>query len=393
AFTNYFPKVDAGAVAMKSNKYLLEAEIPEMNLPVYDGNPANIETATQFAYFPGMELNMLDYTNAAFVMAVQPLYVGGKIRNGNKLAALAEEVNEMNVNLTTDEVLAKTEEYYWNIVALSEKKKTLDSYQKMLENLLSDVTVSYNAGLVQKSDMLKVKFELSNVESNKLKLENGLSLLKMMLCIHMGIPYSETIQMADTELNIVPPTTIYTNPEEALQNRYEYQMLGKAIDAETLQKRMARGEFMPQLAVGVQGMYLDMMDQHNTYGLAFATLSVPLSGWWGGSHKIQEHQIKVAMAQNSKAEKSELLVLQINKSYLDLSESYDQIQVATNSLDEAQEYLNVVRDNYEAGIVTTSDLLEAQAMLQKSQDGLVNAQTRYKINMANYLLAIAKRSM
>jgi outer membrane protein TolC len=99
------------------------------------------------------------------------------------------------------------------------------------------------------------------------------------------------------------------------------------------------------------------------------------------------------MAQNSKAEKSELLLLQINKSYLELTESYDQIQVATNSLDEAQEYLNVVRDNYEAGIVTTSDLLEAQAMLQKSQDGLVNAQTRYKINMANYLLAIAKRSM
>ena len=48
AFTNYFPKVSASAVAMRSSDYLVKGTIPQMNLPVYDGNPANLATAAQF---------------------------------------------------------------------------------------------------------------------------------------------------------------------------------------------------------------------------------------------------------------------------------------------------------------------------------------------------------
>ncbi len=393
AFTNYFPKVDAGAVAMRSNKYLLEASLPEMNLPVYDGNPVNLPTATEFAYFPGMDISMLDYTNAAYIMAIQPLYMGGKIRNGNKLAGLGQEISEYTIHLTTDEVLAKTEAYYWSLVGLMEKKKTLNSYQKMLKELLSDVTVSYEAGIIQKSDVLKVKYKLSKVNGNELQIDNGITLLKMMLCQQMGIPFNENLQPENLKMELLPPSTVFMKPQEALVQRYEYQMLNTSVEAERLQRQMAIGENLPQLAVGVQGLYLDIIEDQNTYGIAFATLSIPISGWWGGSHKIQEHKIKMNIAQNDRDEKSELMILQINKAYNDLNESFEQINVAQKSLEEANEYLNVVSNNYEAGIISTSDLLEAQTMQQQSHDELVNAKTNYKIKMAKYLESIAQRNM
>lgn len=393
AFTNYFPKVDAGAVAMRSNKDLLEASIPEMNLPVYDGNPANIGITTEFAYFPGMDISMLDYTNAAYIMAIQPLYVGGKIRNGNKLAALGEEISQYSLNLTEDEILVKTESYYWSLVALQEKQNTLNSYQKMLESLLKDVNVSYGAGLIQKSDQLKVKYELTQVESKKLQLENGLAMLKMMLCQHMGLPLDQDIQPADNNLEIIAPLSVYMDAANAIPQRNEYQMLKMSIEAERLQKQMAVGENLPQLAVGVQGLYLDVLDDQNSYGLAFATLSVPLSGWWGGSHKIKEHQIKMNIAQNNRDEKSELMVLQINKSYRDLTEGYEQIRVATSAIEEALEYFDVVQDNYDAGMVSTSDLLEAQTMKQQSADNLIDAKTRYKTKLAIYLQSVGQRAL
>ena len=393
AFTNYFPKVDAGAVAMRSNKDLLEASIPEMNLPVYDGNPANIGLATEFAYFPGMDISMLDYTNAAFIMAIQPLYVGGKIRNGNKLAALGEELSQYALNLTEDEILVKTESIYWNLVSLQEKRKTLNSYQKTLESLLEDVNVSYEAGLIQKSDQLKVKYELSKLESNKLKLENGIAMVKMMLCHHLGLPLDQDIQPYEDSLQVIIPQVVFTDASVALTNRNEYQMLKMAIEAERLQKQIAIGENLPQLAVGVQGLYLDVLDKQNSYGIAFATLSVPLSGWWGGSHKIKEHQIKMNIAQNNRDEKSEMMIVQINKNYRDVTEGFEQIRVATSSLEEAQEYLNVVQDNYDAGLVNTSDLLEAQTMKQQSADKLIDAKTHYKTKLAIYLQSVGQRIM
>ena len=385
AFTGYFPKVDAGAMAMKSNKGLLEAEIPEMNLPVYDGNPASLANPVQFTYFPGMSLELLDYANAGFLTAVQPVYVGGRIRNGNKLASLGEEFSEYQLNLTRDEILVATEYYYWTILALEEKKKTLEGYEMLLNSLMNDVNVSYEAGLVQKSDLLKVQLELNNIKTNKIKLENGLALLKMTLAQHIGIEYSENIEIADTIIPVQEPSLSFYNPEEALLNRNEYQMLNKAVDAEILQKKMARGEYLPSVAVGVQGLYLDVMEQDKSFGLAFATVSIPISGWWGGSHKIQEHQLKVNIAQNNLDEKTEMLKLQMNKAYRDLNESYQQIAIAEISIEQADEHLSVVKNNYEAGVVGTSDLLEAQAMYQKAHDALVDAKATYKIKYAEYL--------
>jgi outer membrane protein len=389
AFTNYFPTINAGAVAMKANKGLLEIETPEMNLPVYNGNPATLPTATQFAYLPGMNLELLDYTNAAMVTAIQPLYVGGRVRNGNKLASIGEEFSQHQLNLTTEEVLMKTEYLYWTIMSLKEKKKTLQNYEKLLNNLLKDVSVSYEAGLIQKSDLLKVQLELNKVNANMLKVDNGLSLLQMSLAQHIGIEYSEDMSIADTVIQVVAPETIYNNPGQALVNRNEYQMLNKAVDAELLQKKMAVGEIMPSVAVGVQGLYLDVLEQQNSYGLVFATVSVPISGWWGGSHKIKEHQIKVDIAQNNLKEKSELLMLQMDKTYKNLLESYEQIKVSESSEQHASEHFAVVKDNFEAGVVSTSDLLEAQAIQQQSMDAVVDAKTTYKIKQAEYLMSVA----
>jgi outer membrane protein TolC len=390
AFTNYFPRVDAGALAFKSNKALLEAEIPEMNLPVYDGNPVNIPNATQFTYFPGMHIEMLDYTNAGFLSAIQPLYMGGKIRNGNKLAALGEEVSGYNLEMTSEEVVVKTESLFWTLTALKEKRKTLLSYEQLLNNLLKDVTVSYDAGLINKSDLLKIKIELSKVEASKLKLDNGLTMLKMSLAQHIGVAYSENFDIEKTPLEVVTPDDLYRNPQEALIDRNEYKMLSKAIDAEVLQKNMVRAEHLPSVAVGVQGLYLDVMEDQNTYGMAFATVSVPISGWWGGTHKMKEHKIKVEMAESNLAEKSELLLLQIEKAYMDMNESYSQILVAESTEEQAEEHLKVTRDNFDAGVIGTSDLLEAQAMRQDAQDAVVDVKTVYMIKQMNYLQAIAQ---
>lgn len=389
AYTNFFPKVDAQAFAMKSSDYLLDMKTPEMNLPVYDGNPANLATATQFAYVPGMNIQSLDYLNVGMVTATQPVYAGGRVRSGYKLASLGEKINEESLVLTTQQVVVKTEEYYWTLVSLNAKLNTLNSYEKMLNSLLKDVQVSYDAGLIQKSDLLKVQLKINEIHANKLKLNNGIDLTKMALCQHIGIPYSDSLTVADTTFADVLPQSLYAQPEAALANRSEYQMLNKAIDAQILQKRLAKGEFMPQLAVGVMGQYLDIADKQNTYGIAFASLKIPISDWWGGSHKIQEHKIKIDIAKNNLDEKSELLKLQMEKTYKELTESYQQITVAKSLEKEAREHLKVVIDNYEAGIMSTSDLLEAQATFQEAEDGLVNAKSTYQIRQVYYKQAIA----
>jgi outer membrane protein TolC len=390
AFTKYFPTVSAAATAFKSSKNFIDIKTEAMNLPVYDGSLANVGAATQFAYVPPISIQTLDYANTAMVTAIQPLYAGGRIRTGNKLAELNGVVTQSQYNLTKSEILVTTEDYYWNLVALNEKTITLKNYEKLLKELLKEVGDFYDAGLVKKSDLLKVRLELNKVEGNKLKLTNGTDILKMAFSQHLGIPYTENFNVQDSLTTIVHPQNYYAETGSALQKREEFKMLNKAVEAEELQKKMTNGEFLPQLAVGVGGMYLDMIEQGNTYGLAFATVSIPISEWWGGIYKKQEHKIKIDIAKNSLEQNSELLQLQMSKAYKDLTEGYKQIDIAKTSLNQAVEYQKEMEDNYNAGITSLSDLLEARAITQETKDTYIDSKTKYKIAIAKYLLTIGE---
>lgn len=389
AFTNYFPKISASAMAMRSPDYLVKANTPEMNLPVYDGNAANLANATQYAYVPSLAINAVDYVNMASVSAALPLYAGGQIRNGNKLAQLGEDVSRRQQAMTTTDVLVRTDQLYWSIVSLNEKLKTLDSYRALLDTLNRDVTSFTKAGLAQKNDLLKVQLKQNEMQSNRLKLVNGIELSKRALCQHIGIAYDSLLVLSDypvVETLLSAPQTV----TEAIANRPEYQMLSKATEAEELQKKMTKGELMPQLALGAMAAYVDVANSGVTQKFAFASLSIPISDWWSGSHKIKQQNLKIEKARNKLSETSELLELQIKQADNELKESFDQVLLAKKSVEQAQENLKVTNDNYRTGNIGISDLLEAQAMLQSTKDNLTNSECNYQVARSKYLQATGK---
>ena len=390
AFTAYFPKVDAAAFAMRANKGLIEADIPQMDLPVYDGNPASLQAPTQFTYFPGMSLELLDEANIVAITAVQPLYAGGRIVNGNRLAALGVDISQQQLALEEKEIVAATEMYFWTIISLQEKKKTIASYEKLLQNLQKDVNTAFEAGLVHKSDVLKVQLKLNEVKTNRLKLENGLSLLKQNMAIHIGVPYDRKMAFRSEIGRIAPPEQVFRNKSEALNLRTERHLLSRVVEAEQLQKKMARGELLPEVFVGATAYGLDAFDQKTARGILFAGVKVPISAWWGGYHKLQEHNARIEIAKNQLSETEALLQLQMEKTYNELTEAYEQIQLARQTVSQAQEHLKMVKDNFDAGVMSTSDMLEAEALYQQALDALVDMETGYKIKMSNYLKATAQ---
>ncbi len=389
AFTNYFPKVSASAMAMRAPDYLIKGNTPTIKLPVSDATGANLDAATQFAYLPPMSINAVDYMNMASVSAALPVYAGGQIRNGNKLATIGVEVSNKQKTMTITDVLVRTEQLYWTIISLNEKLKTLDSYRSLLDTLNRDVTNFNKAGLAQRNDLLKVQLKQNELQSNRLKLINGISLTKRALCQHIGIAFDSTLLLSD--LPFVPasvPMPVTAN--EAVTNRMEYQLLNKAAEAEELQLKMIRGGLMPQLAFGAMAAYVDIANSNSTQKFAFASLSVPITDWWGGTHKIKQQQIKIEKARNKLSETYELLALQIEQADNELKENFDQVQLAEKSVEQARENLKVTDDNYRSGNIGISDLLEAQALFQSSNDNRTNNRCNYQIARAKYLQAIGE---
>jgi len=381
AFTNYFPIVSASALAMRSPDYLIKGKIP--NIPIFADATS---TGTPIGFTPAMSLNMLDYVNTANISVSMPLYVGGRIRNGNKLAILGEDVSRKQQVLTTTEVLVKTEELYWTLISLKEKQKTLTSYQSLLDTLCHDVNIFQRAGMVQRNDLLKVQLKQNEMQTNRLKLDNGIELTTMALCQQIGLVYDSTLVFISQPITpLVMPELV--DAQIAVTNRVEYQLLNKAVEAEELQRKVSLGEYLPQLSVSAIGFYVDAANSSQNNALALVNLSIPISDWWGGAHKIKQQRMKIEKAKSTLAETTELLGLQVEQVNNELHESWFQVQVSKKSVEQARENMKVTEDNYRAGAVGISDLLEAQAIFQGAKDNLTDAQCNYQIKMAKYLQA------
>jgi len=388
AFTNYFPVVSISGTAMRSSDYLMKLKTPEMNLPVYDGNPANLASATQFAYIPSIGINALDYMNVANVSVALPVYMGGRIRNGNALASLGENVSKQQKSIVVTDVLIRTEELYWNLISLKGKRKTLLSYKTMLDTLYRDVNNYYTSGMVQRNDLLKVQLKQNEMESNLLKIDNGIVMTTRSLCQFIGIQYDSTIIFNEQPSGENRFPSQIEDPKNAVANMVELKLLNKAVEAEKLQKKMALGELMPQISLSGMGVYYDVMNKTDKAALALVNVSIPITGWWGGSHKIKQQQMKVEKAIVDRDETAELLSLQAEQAANELKESWSQLKLSEKSVEQARENLKVTDDNYRSGVVGISDLLEAQALFQSSNDNLNDALCGYQIKKAKHLQSI-----
>jgi len=163
-------------------------------------------------------------------------------------------------------------------------------------------------------------------------------------------------------------------------------LLEKSVEAEELQTKIKRGEYLPQAAIGISEMYMKFDEsKKRTFGMVFGTVSVPISGWWSGSYELQERSIKEEIAENNFKNNSELLLLQIEKAWQDLNDAYKQYLLSKESKSQAEENFKVNEDSYKNGISTVSDLLEAQALLQQTQDQLTEAKANYIVKKTTYL--------
>ena len=387
ALTKYFPSISAGGAMFEAQKNLMEISTQGGNLPVYDGKDlASLQTATEFAYMPASTMGLMKSGTVGMVTAVQPVFAGGRIVNGNKLASLGEDVSEYKNRMARNDVLLQTEEQYWRLVSLNEKLKTIQAYEDMLESLLRQVQDAFDAGLVLRNDLLKVRLKQSEVLLNMSKLENGKKLAEMAFCQHIGIPYDSTLVLADTLSVGGHPEGYYVEHKEALERRAEYMLLQASVRAEGLQSSMKLGEYLPQVGVGVSGLYMKLDEaKGRTVGMVFGTVSIPLSSWWEASHTLQERSAKEQMAENIMRDRSELLLLQMEKARRDMTDAYAQYALSMEAREQAEENLKLNSDSYRSGLTTVSDLLEAQALLQQSQDGLTDAKAQYVVKMTTYL--------
>ena len=386
AFTKFFPNISGTGMWFNANKGMAQTELnlseqitPELGMALAQTLPAEALAALGNP----ISVSMMKNGTIAGINAVQPVFAGGQIINGNKLAKVGEDVSRLQLQLSENEVEKQTEQYYWQLVSLQEKMKTIEAVQALLADIYKDVDVAVRAGVAMRNDLLQVQLRQNEVESQKLKVQNGISIVRLLLAQYCGLS-NDSFAVSVCDGFAIASVPQQQDRQQALLQTPEYQLLNKQVEATKLQTKMEIGKTLPTVGVGAGYNYHNLLDNNHSFAMVFATVSVPISDWWGGSHAIKRKKIAQQQAEEQLADNSELLKIRMQNAWNNVEESRQQLEIAQRSIEQAEENLRLNRDYYKAGTSKMSDLLEAQLLYQQSLDRRTDAFADYQNKLLEY---------
>ena len=391
AFTKYFPNVSGTGLWFNANKGMAQTTITPSEVVPSDLATAlatMLPAASLASLANPISVSMMKNGTIGALTAVQPVFAGGQIINGNKLAKVGEDVSRLQLQLSENEVEKTAEQYFWQLASLQEKMKTVEAVDTLLAGIHKDVDVAVRAGLAMRNDLLQVQLRQNDIQSQRLKLQNGISIVRLLLSQYCGL--RDTSFVITYQLDVPSALLSRQDHNQALLGTAEYQLLGKQVEAANLQKKLAVGQNLPSVAVGAGYNYHNLLDNNHTFGMVFATVSVPISDWWGGSHAIKRRKIEYQQAQEQLEDNAELLKIRMQNAWNGVEESYQQLQLAKRSIEQAEENLRLNRDYYRAGTSRMSDLLEAQLLYQQTRDKHTDAYADYQNKLLEYKHAIGQ---
>lgn len=334
-----------------------------------------IEISLQGAYMAGLKVE-------------RPVFAGGKILAANKIAGISVKMAKDNIKLQKMNKISEVDSACWIYVSVQEKVQLAQTSVNMLSALLKRVQNSYNAGLVNQNEVLKVQVEYNKATLDLQKAKSGRELARMSLCRVTGLSF-ETPVVTDSIINCFTNLLSQLGNEDVTQ-RPEYQLLERQVALEEQKIKTIRADYLPSIGVSVGynyigGIKFNGTDYNQDNLSVMGSVKIPLFNWGEGKQKVVAAKASKEIKELELAKNSQLLQLEIEKAKLNLQDASFRIQTATDALQQAVENLRISNNNYEVGRELMTDLLIARTQWEKAYNEVIEAKTEYKLQETEYL--------
>ena len=405
---NYLPKLDFNAFDL-ANTMSGSLALQSSMLPVFD-------MASQIAGMAEFPAMTVDYSMhnlfGASLMLTQPIYMGGKITAGYNMTKIGQRIADENIRLTESEVRVKVDEAYAMAVKAREMVDVAKSYETLLQELMKNVESAVRHGMRTRNDQMKVQVKLNQARLAITRADNAYNLARMNLCQIIGMPLDLRPSVAKPDVSSMVMSEVLSASADSVQvlSRPEYAMLQEKTELARQQVKLARSEFLPQLAAFATGGYSyggkvsvdatsSVGGQVNMYdktlidkfsGAIGVTLSVPIYHFGERKGKIRSAKASLQMAQLDLDDNRERMALELSQACNTLKEQMTALEIARLSVEQAEENLRLSRSAYDSGVETLSDHLEAQSLWQSALADEIDARAQLIVALSKWRKAAGK---
>ena len=329
----------------------------------------------------GLSYNIHNLMGGALTVT-QPIYMGGKITAMNQITDLAQQLAREMRDSKIEDVIYNVDAAYWQVVSLCAKQKLARSYVSLVEKLDNDVKAMVNEGVATRANQLAVDVKLNEANVDLTKVDNGVTLSRMLLAQLCGLPVNTMMTLADEgqdELGILLSPSTY-NLDEVFNKRHDVRSLELATKIYDQQVKVARSEMMPKLAA-VAALHATNPNSYdgfeNRFGAAFsvgATLRMPLWHWGGLSNKVKVAQVEANVKRLELDDAKEKIALQISQAAFRYQEAFKTYEATKANLAQADENLRIADIAFKEGMGTIDEVLAAQTAWLKANSEKIDAE-------------------
>lgn len=333
---------------------------------------------------------------AGTVMFTQPVFMGGAIVAMNKMADINEELAANSLEAKRQATLFSIDQAYWQVVSLRHKEKLAQSFVELVKKLDNDVQKMVEEGVATKSDRLNVSVKVNEAEMALMKVTDGLTLSKMLLCELCGLPVNEQVNLADEESDNIALSDVVALPdvELAKQNRPELKMLQNTVDLANQTTNLLKAGNLPKVLL-TGGYAISNPNNFNGFEKKFAgfwnvgvLVHVPIWNWGDVRYKVRASKGAATIANLELDEAREMIDLQVSQKAFLVNESNKKLAMAQSNIARAEENLRTANLGFKEGVIPSTTVIEAQTAWLQAQSQKIDAEIEVKLSQVELQKAL-----
>jgi outer membrane protein len=307
---------------------------------------------------------------------------------GLKAAKTTREFYQVNAQLTEEQVIERVANNYYQVYVQRQKLRVIDSTYKNTTEVRDIIKGQFDSGLARKIDLDRMNVNLSNIKTQRQQILNAVQLQENTLKFYMGMPIETKISIPETEFQVTP-LNLEETPDAT--NLTQYQLLKKQEQLYYYNKKAMQAEYYPTLAVTAGYNYIGQGPQlpwfakssDNVYWSDFsilgANLTVPIFNGFATRSRVRQADIEIRRTKEDLIDTKLSLDLAYQNARTQISNSLITITNQKENVQLAQDVLDNTQNNYQQGLATLTDLLDAENSYIEAQNNYTTALLDFKL--------------
>ncbi len=312
----------------------------------------------------------------------QLIYGGDRAKNTFKSAEYLQKASELDYDKDKTEIRLNIVNACYNLYKLQESDSLLEENQKVLGGRATDINNFVKQGLAIENDALRAQLAISNVETSRIEVQNGIAVANYNLALVLGLPENTQFQMdRNSLLDVKEVAPLETYIQAAIAGRADLQAADWRQKAVEKSVQIAKGAYLPTVVANANVYYSDPNQRVFPPADVFkatwdvgVTVAYNFANLFSNKFNVQEAQVNLAQSGFQKDLLSDGIKMEVAGAYYAYQTALKKIALNELTIRQATENQRVNQKRYNSQISTLTDLLDADYSVLQSKINYTTAQ-------------------